>query len=154
MPTDLHQRRLSRKAPTLHLSIPPDAEHTRTVRDAVSAFAALHGVGHLDLEALLFAVGEALANAVEHADSRCDIEVYAQVDDHQVTATVIDYGHGFEPPDHLQELPDPLAEGGRGIPIMQRFVDYFSVESGPERGTAVRLTRRRRQPRQETGTIP
>jgi serine/threonine-protein kinase RsbW len=154
MPTYLRQRRTSRKAPTLHLSVPPNAEHTRTVRDAVSAFAVLHGVGDLDLEALLFAIGEALANAVEHAQSRGDIEIFTEVDDGEVTATVIDYGHGFPAPVQNQALPDPLSERGRGIPIMQRFVDKFTVESTPERGTAVHLTRRRRQYRQETGTIP
>jgi stage II sporulation protein AB (anti-sigma F factor) len=154
MPTHLRQRRTSEKAPTLHLSIPPEAEHTRTVRDAVSAFAVLHGVGDLDLEALLFAIGEALANAVEHASSRGDIEVFAEVDERELTATIIDYGHGFVAPAELQALPDPLSERGRGIPIMQRFVDRFTVESAPERGTAVRLTRRRRQYRQEMGTIP
>jgi anti-sigma regulatory factor (Ser/Thr protein kinase) len=146
MPTAARRRRSTEKPPSLHLSVPPVAEHARTVREALIAFSVLHGVAPLDLEALLFAVGEALANAVEHAHSRGDIEIFASLDDAELMATVVDYGRGFSiVPNEVRALPDGLCERGRGIPIMQRFVDAVSVESIPDGGTTVTLRRRRRE---------
>lgn len=90
---------------------------------------------------LLLAVGEAMANAVEHSKATHDIEVQCRVDDRKVIATVIDSGRGVERSkmDHILPLPDPLAEGGRGIPIMQRCTDMFSIRRLPGGGTGVVL---------------
>ena len=130
---------------SLHLRIPPDPRYARTVRDALVGFALLHDIPESDLEALLFAVGEALANAMEHALSGKDIEVFAEVDDERFVATVVDYGRGFTSVPHEREpLPSPTAERGRGIPIMQRCTDFFDVRSEPGNGTAVVLGRFRR----------
>ncbi|MHB8147609.1 MAG: ATP-binding protein [Vulcanimicrobiaceae bacterium] len=129
---------------TLHLVVPSEARYSRTVRDAIIGFADLHCVAAEDLESLLFAVGEALANAIEHASSRDDIEVTCEVDHEQIVATVMDRGSGYGTiPEGLVPLPDDLSERGRGIPIMQRCTDFFDVLS-LERGTAVRLGRFRK----------
>ncbi len=129
----------------LELRIPPDARHARTVREAIMGFAALNDVDDADLEALLFAVGEALANAIEHAQAAGDIEVITEVDETRVVATVMDYGRGFSHiPQGQTPLPDALAERGRGIPIMQRCTDFFHVRSVPGGGTTVILGRLRR----------
>ncbi len=131
---------------SLHLRIPPDPRFARTVRDAIIGFGLLHDIPEGDLEPLLFAVGEALANAIEHSSSGKDIEVLAEVDDQQFVATVIDYGRGLTAiPREITQLPDVLSERGRGIPIMQRCTDFFDVRSEPGDGTAVVLGRRRRE---------
>ena len=97
------------------------------------------------LEALLFAVGEALANAIEHAKSARDIEVIATIDDEHILASIIDFGCGLPAvPADEAPLPSAFAERGRGIPIMQRCTDLFSVESRPGAGTVVTLGRYRR----------
>ncbi len=140
----------------LHLRIPPDPRHARTVRDALTGFAALQGLTEEDREALLFAVGEALANAIEHAQSRRDLEVSASADDERIVARVVDFGRGLPAtPAERVALPGGLAERGRGIPIMQRCTDLFAVESVPGEGTTVTLERLRRDaatgsPTQET----
>jgi serine/threonine-protein kinase RsbW len=141
-------------ARTLHLKIPPDARYARTVRDALAGFALLHHVSNLDTEALIFAVGEALANAIEHAASGKDIEVIAEVDAQRFVATVIDYGDGFRTiPRERAQLPEPTAERGRGIPIMQRCTDFFDVKSQPGAGTAIVLGRlRRTNPERQTAS--
>ncbi len=130
---------------TLHLRIPPDPIYARTVRDALIGFGRLHHIGDGDLESLLFAVGEALANAMEHSATGLDIELFAEVDEDRVTATVVDYGQGLTviPRDPLP-LPDTLAERGRGIPIMQRCTDFMNVKSVPGAGTAITMGRWRR----------
>ena len=130
---------------TLHLRIPPDPVFARTVRDAIIGFGSLHGIDESDLESLLFAVGEALANAIEHSQSGEDIEILAEIDDARVIATVIDRGQGLSaPPVEPVPLPEAFAERGRGIPIMQRCTDFFNVKSVPGQGTAITLGRWRR----------
>lgn len=131
---------------TLHLRIPPHAAFARTVRDAIIGFGRLHGIGESDLESLLFAVGEALANAIEHSATGLDIEVFAEIDDRQITATVVDYGQGLAAiPQRPAPLPESLSERGRGIPIMQRCTDFMNVKSTPGHGTAITMGRWRRE---------
>lgn len=134
--------------PSLHVRIPPDARHARTVRDALIAFSSLHNVNESDVEALLFAVGEALANAIEHGAPANDIDVHVEIDHDLISARVADQGLGFsKAPSALTPLPDGLSERGRGIPIMQRCADHFEVESLPGEGTIVTLVRYRRERR-------
>ena len=131
--------------PTLRLEIPPAARHASTVRDALIGFAQLHGVAQADLDSLLFAVGEALANAVEHAASTADITVHCSIDDGEIIAQVVDAGRGIAViPQGTVPLPAAMSERGRGIPIMQRCTDSFSIESAPGRGTVITLRLRRR----------
>lgn len=133
--------------PSLHVRIPPDPRHARTVRDALMAFSSLHGIDERDLEALIFAVGEALANAIEHGAPETDIEVTVEIEQAAIYARVIDRGNGLLAfPDRIAPLPDGLTERGRGIPIMQRCVDRVEVTSTPGEGTAVSLMRYRRTP--------
>ena len=139
------RKRVTHDQRTLRLLVPPDACYARTVRDAIIGFASLHGIAADELEAILFAVGEALANAIEHAASCDDIEVTCEVDRHQILATVTDRGKGYpELPSGIVPLPSDLSERGRGIPIMQRCTDFFDVVRLPGRGTAVRLGRLRK----------
>ena len=140
---------------TLHLRIPPDAVFARTVRDALIGFGMLHEIADGDVEALLFAVGEALANAIEHAATGLDIEVFAEVDDESIVATVVDHGRGLHivPQQHMPP-PESLAQRGRGIPIMQGCSDFMNVNSTPGHGTAVTLGRwRRGYENTEQGTV-
>jgi anti-sigma regulatory factor (Ser/Thr protein kinase) len=133
--------------PTLTIRIPPDGRHARTVRDALIAFASLHGVSEADQEAMLFAVGEALANAIEHGAPDGDIKVTIEIDNRLISARIADEGQGFgDMPLGQAPLPETYAERGRGIPIMQRCVDLCEVESAPGSGTVVTLGRFRRDP--------
>ncbi len=145
MATQLFGREDGHVKRTLHLSIPPDPAFARTVRDALIGFGRLNHVGDGDVESLLFAVGEALANAIEHSASGRDIEVFAEIESDRIVATVVDYGQGlavnaYEP----VALPEALVERGRGIPIMQRCTDFMNVKSAPGVGTAITMGRWRR----------
>jgi anti-sigma regulatory factor (Ser/Thr protein kinase) len=137
----------------LELRVPPDPRYAKTVREAMAGFGCLNGVGEDDIEALLAAVGEALANAIEHARASRDIEVIVEIDDARFIATVTDHGRGCSRiPRGTAPLPEVLAERGRGIPIMQRCTHLFEVRSTPGRGTTVVLGRYLRV-RQETSAI-
>ncbi|MGR4065802.1 MAG: ATP-binding protein [Vulcanimicrobiaceae bacterium] len=123
----------------VRLRIPPTAPRAQEVRAVVTSFAKLQGVRSRDLESLIFAVGEALANAIEHAGSE-EIEVRCSVDEGLLQVSIADSGRGFDAvPKKRLPLPDALSERGRGIPIMQRCTDVFRVRSLPGGGTEVVL---------------
>lgn len=128
----------------LQLRLPPLPRSARTGRDALAALASVHDLASVDVENLTFALGEALANAIEHAGSDAEIELSVTIDARTIVATIRDRGHGFEPPDGTLPFPELNAEGGRGFPIMQRCTDFFEVTSDQGDGTVVTLGRRRR----------
>jgi stage II sporulation protein AB (anti-sigma F factor) len=129
----------------LQLHVPPDPQLGRYVRDEVTAFAAALEIPKSDLGDFLSAIGEALANAVEHSGVRDEVEVNVWlVGQDQLVATVVDRGIGFEPPGSAAvepPVPDDFDERGRGIPIMRSCSDLFSVRSSPGHGTAVTIAR-------------
>jgi anti-sigma regulatory factor (Ser/Thr protein kinase) len=134
----------------LHLRLPPLPRSARAGRDALAALAAFHDVASIDIEGLTFALGEALANAIEHAGSDAEIEVCVTIDARAIVATVRDQGRGFvDTPCEVLPFPELSAEGGRGFPIMQRCTDFFEVRSLPGDGTVVTLGRLRRYPLEE-----
>jgi anti-sigma regulatory factor (Ser/Thr protein kinase) len=114
------------------------------VRAAMRGFAGLHNVNEADLETLTCAVGEALANAIEHGGEGDEVEVQCRIDGQTITVTVTDWGRGFdEVPSGPVPMPHDAAENGRGIPIMQRCTHFFRVDSRPGEGTVVTLVRYR-----------
>lgn len=128
----------------MQLRLPPLPRSARTGRDALAALASVHDLSSADIENLTFALGEALANAIEHAGSDAEIELSVRIDARTIVATIRDRGRGFTPPHGTLPFPELNAEGGRGFPIMQRCTDFFEVSSGPDDGTVVTLGRRRR----------
>lgn len=133
--------------PSLKVRIPPNPRFGKSVRDEVITFANQHNISRADLDEFIFAIGEALANAIEHSGTDDVIEVRCQIEGNKIIATVIDSGRGFHA-DVVREtpLPDELSERGRGLPIMQKFTDIFAVRSVPGKGTAVVLGRYLRPP--------
>ncbi len=127
---------------SLRVRIPPNARFSRSVRHQVLSFAGNHEISDQELEDFIFAVGEALANAIEHSRTSDVIEVHCQIEDDKILATIVDSGAGFSSdPISNVSLPDALTERGRGLPIMRRCTDIFAVHSVPGRGTAVVLGR-------------
>lgn len=128
--------------------VPRQPHQCREVRERVAAFARAFRIADDDLAQLLTAVGEAIANAIEHSRTEGPIEVRCDANSERIVAIVRDCGVGFnaEALDACQlDLPTVEAEHGRGLPIMRRCSDIFSVSSIPGRGTVVvvgRLLRR------------
>ena len=136
------EQRDSQHARTLKVRIPPNARLSGSVRREVLSFAGSLEISRDELEEFICAVGEALANALEHAGNGDMIEVRCQIEDDKILATIVDSGSGFKDgPVTDVSLPDALAERGRGLPIMRRCTDIFAVHSVPGRGTAVVLGR-------------
>jgi anti-sigma regulatory factor (Ser/Thr protein kinase) len=135
------------------LSIPPLPRFAATARNAFSTFAWSHRIGELDAESFLFALGEAVANAIAHAQSAESIEIQIRMEGDSIVATIRDRGRGFaDPPDGRVPLPSIFSEAGRGFAIMQRCTDYVEVETEPGSGTVVTLGRHCRN-RQELAAV-
>ena len=139
------ERRQESRGAQLRLSVAPEPRAGLYVRREVLAFANQHGIiDGDDLYDFVTAIGEALANAVEHAQTTEPIEVVTWLlGDDRLFASVQDKGVGFHPVERPidSHLPDALAERGRGLPIMQRCSDIFSVSSAPGQGTRITLGR-------------
>jgi anti-sigma regulatory factor (Ser/Thr protein kinase) len=110
------------------------------------AFAASLQIRNAEFADFVIAVGEAVANAIEHASTQDAIEVSAWFAGDYLFATVVDRGVGFEPAGtDAPPLPPEFVERGRGLPIMRQCSDVFTVRSAPGRGTAVTLGHRIRE---------
>lgn len=127
--------------PQLRLLVPPDPREARAVRDRVASFSRTLGMGEDALQDVLTVIGEAFANAVQHARTREPIELTAWFeDDSRFLASIVDHGRGFA--DGSDARPaEVLAECGRGMWIMNSCSDSLSVESLPGVGTAIVFAR-------------
>lgn len=97
-----------------------------------------------ELHEIGMAVREAMVNAVVHGNrynfnKKVHLSIEKKPD--RIEIRIADEGEGFEP----TELPDPLAEenllkqSGRGVLLMQAFMDEFKMGRVPPLGTQVRM---------------
>src|SRR6266478_1796761 len=102
-----------------------------------------------DLHDLGMAVREAMVNAVVHGNrynlkKKVHLSVAKEAD--RLSVRITDEGEGFE----HSGLPDPLAEenllrqSGRGLMLIQAFVDEFHMGHVPPLGTEVKLVKVRK----------
>jgi serine/threonine-protein kinase RsbW len=96
--------------------------------------------------ALGMAVRESMVNAVVHGNrynARKKVHLSVLKSSDRVTVVIGDEGEGFE----AHALPDPLAEenllrqSGRGLLLIQAFVDEFQIGSREPAGTEVRMVK-------------
>ncbi|SDM26569.1 anti-anti-sigma factor [Geodermatophilus siccatus] len=129
----------------LELDLPAVPAALPMVRRHLGAWLARLGMGEQDRVGVMVAVGEATANAAEHAYRGVEpgrMQVTAAVDvDGLLTVTVRDQGR-WRPPDR-----DP-GDRGRGLLIMRQLVDGVVLQG--EHGTTVTLSMRlRRSPEED-----
>ncbi len=127
----------------------PQPDLPRAVRHSVAAVARDRGIGEDDIANFLAALGEAVANAIEHANADTPVRIEIAFDDVAMTASVVDGGTGFVLGGNGDALPEHKSERGRGIPIMRRCCDAFEITSAPGAGTAVILRRNLRTVRKD-----
>lgn len=135
------ERRQRARGAELRFSIPPDPRLSGHVRRQIIAFARAQGIDDADIGDFIGAIGEALANAIEHGHTQKPIEIVAWTLDDRLFASVHDQGVGFTPTERTvtKGFSDVYAERGRGLPIMRRYAEVFSVRSVPGEGTRVTL---------------
>ena len=125
----------------LQLDLIADPAALPGVRRRLNGWLTALGMGEQDRVGVMVAVGEACANAAEHAYRGAEpgpMSVHARVDvDGVLTVTVRDEGT-WRPPNR-----DP-GDRGRGLLIMRQLVDGVVLEE-EEKGTTVTLTLRLRR---------
>jgi len=110
-------------------------EGLRPLRHRLQAWLELNGCTPDDADAVVLAVNEAAANAIEHGyrNGEGRVEVAGDLLDHELRMSVVD--HGDWRPGH----PDPAR--GRGLPLMRTLMDDVDIEPLTP-GTRVILRRR------------
>lgn len=105
------------------------------------------GMDDESVERLGLAIREAVANGVQHGNKEIPekrVTVSFVLDGEEVLIRIQDEGEGFD----LDGLPDPLAPEnlfkprGRGILLMNSFMDEVNFEFDGDQGTAVTLRKR------------
>jgi anti-anti-sigma factor len=119
-----------------HSTLPAEARALATLRRETAAWLNILGASVDDVECVHLALGEAVANCIEHAypDGHGEVTVDGYLDTAgRVCLTVTDTGTWRPPP------ADPGARG-RGLVMLRRFMDAVEVDiSGP--GTVVLMER-------------
>jgi anti-sigma regulatory factor (Ser/Thr protein kinase) len=118
-------------------SVPADPKCLAALRRDMRHWLAATGMDELARGELLVALGEACANAIEHAYAFSPdrhMEVTATADEHEVRVEVRDAGRW--------KMPGPKRhDRGRGLAMMAALTDAVEVER-MQTGTTVRLTRK------------
>ncbi len=116
----------------------------RLARKAIVDYARACGFATDALAEIALAVGEALANAVEHGNKDLGfIEVTCVFEGDVLDVEISDAGKGFDITEMQPRERDPDAIRGFGISIMHAIMDEVSYL---RRGAAVRLRKRRPTP--------
>jgi len=99
-----------------------------------------------DLHQIGMAVRESMVNAVVHGNrynARKKVHLSVSRSPERLIVVIGDEGEGFE----MKSVPDPLAEenllkqSGRGLLLIQAFVDEFEMRRRQPSGTEVRMVK-------------
>jgi len=120
---------------TFEVAIEPAAEQLGALRGALRAWLARAGATASDASDVLIAVGEACANAIEHAGAEpgAAIEVRGRLIGDEVVLRVRDRG-AWRP-------PAPQPGRGHGLRLMRVLMDHIDIARSSD-GTGIELRRR------------
>jgi anti-sigma regulatory factor (Ser/Thr protein kinase) len=136
-PTDLHDDvavlvvTFDADTAPFHVQFPAALRTLRPVRHSLAHWLARAGVDERARSALVVAVNEAVANAIEHAYSPAegDVQLDAELGDRAIEVVIRDHGHWRD---------IPRGNGGLGLQLMRHLMDDVDVSTGSG-GTRVRL---------------
>lgn len=121
-------------APLDFVGVPSSPERLTLLRRSLSQWAAAAVLPPHDVEDLVIAVYEAMANVLDHAydrPQRCAFDLHAAQTDDRVEVVVADFGHWRTP-------PADLGHRGRGLALIQRLAHHVDLRQD-ERGTTVAM---------------
>jgi anti-sigma regulatory factor (Ser/Thr protein kinase) len=119
------------------LRLAAESSQLGTARRHVEAAAARLGLLPAVAARFVYAVNEAVTNAIRHGapDAQGLIRLCTVIEDERLTVRVHDSGRFTMP----KGTRGPTAEGGRGFPLMASFSDEVQIAVGPA-GTTVSLS--------------
>lgn len=112
--------------------VEPAVSALASLRHALDAWLACGGLNGRPRAAVVLATHEAVANAIQHADSAGPVVVRGDYGPDGVVIEVTDHGHW--------KLPDdpPSEERGRGLNLIRALVSDTQIQTGAG-GTTVRI---------------
>jgi serine/threonine-protein kinase RsbW len=129
----------------IRLALPRDAASVPLIRHILRAALEGSGVALDCVSDVELAISEACTNVVLHAHGGSNrYEVQIVIGDEQVTLDVIDSGVGFGSGPSGVSMPDDDAHSGRGLALMNFFMDQAVFDSVTGGGGSVHLTKRLR----------
>ena len=131
-------------------------ESVDQAEETVLREAEMLGFDEDDLHRIGISVRECMVNAVVHGNrynARKKVHLKVRRAPDSLTVWVADEGDGFDP----ASLPDPLAgenllrQSGRGVLMMQAFMDEFQICTRAPQGTEVKMVKYVARTSQEGG---
>ncbi len=133
----------------MHLKFPSKSTNESFARSAVAAFVLEFDPTITELADIKTAVSEAVTNAIVHGYRRESGMIYIDVkltEERDVIIKIRDKGVGIEDINKAMQPLFTTAESeeraGLGFAVMQSFTDSVRVNSKPDKGTTVTLTKR------------
>jgi serine/threonine-protein kinase RsbW len=129
----------------MELRIPRRPEFVRVARMAACTLASVLDFTYDTVKDIELAVGEACANAVEHAGGvECEtILVRFRFDHRHLAVEVIDRGPGFDITEIEAEDSGKAKSGGLGLVVIQSVMDQVEIRCDAQSGTCVRMVKYR-----------
>jgi serine/threonine-protein kinase RsbW len=134
------------EAHTLERELESALESVDSAEQLVLAEAQALGLDEDELYHVGIAIRECMVNAVVHGNrynSRKKVHLKVERTADSLTVIVGDEGEGFDP----NAVPDPLAGenllrgSGRGVMLMQSFMDQFQISQRQPQGTEVKMVK-------------
>jgi serine/threonine-protein kinase RsbW len=141
---------------TLEQVLDSNLESVDHAEQTVLREAEVLGFDEDDLHRIGISVRECMVNAVVHGNrynARKKVHLKVNRAPDRLTVWVADEGEGFDP----ASLPDPLAgenllrQSGRGVLMMQAFMDEFQICNRAPHGTEVKMVKYVARTSQEGG---
>ena len=121
----------------LTLSLPRDRSTVPLTRRVLDAALAVFSVTKDCRDDIGLAIGEACANAVEHAETGADYHVTVTIEEDRCVIDVVDEGAGIESTETPE--PGPYDEAGRGLRIIRALADAVELRRDQHRGAGLRI---------------
>lgn len=127
----------------LTLSLPRDRSTVPLTRRVLDAALGVFSVTRDCRDDIGLAVGEACANAVQHADLGVDYQVTVTIHEDRCVIDVVDDGIGMEAAEPGAELGEAGidAESGRGLRIIHALADMVELRRHQPHGVALRIVK-------------
>jgi anti-sigma regulatory factor (Ser/Thr protein kinase) len=138
---------MMKSEPRVHVEVESRFENVELVQIAVESSLAQLDLSDDDAHQIGISIREAVANAIKHGnqgDVSKLVKVEIGIDDCDLLIRVHDQGVGFD----VNGVPNPLEpenllrRNGRGILLMNQFMDQIEYTFQPERGTVVEMRKR------------
>ena len=129
----------------VELNIDSLSENIALARVTVASFASQLNFTIAELEELKVVISEAVSNSIIHAygeEQRGRIEIKMKIYNGQLKVVIQDYGSGIEDIDTALEPREYESERmGLGFSFIDSFMDKFRIESTPQEGTKLILSK-------------